>query len=223
MVSFCTCRMQVRTLERLLRPVRDRSDHMIRSHADMLAYREADRIALRRSGPLNVFHDEVWLFQRLLRRVEYLLNCKSRTHPWWIVVRKVYGYRLHRQAVRCGFEIPPNTCGPGLSIAHRGTIVVHPDARIGSNCRLHVDVVIGTRPGPPPEEVPRIGDNCYIGPGAKIFGGIVLGDNLVVGANSVVNSSFPDGHMTIAGAPARKVSDTPSDAYIIATRTAQGA
>ena len=192
---------------------------MIRSHADMLAYREADRAQLRREGRFNPLYDEVWLFQRLLRRVEYLINCRPRWNPLWTLMRKYYSYRLHRQGVRCGFEIPPNTCGPGLSIAHRGTIVIHPDARIGRNCRIHVDVVIGTRPGPPPEPVPVIGDNCYIGPGAKIFGGVVLGNNLVVGANSVVNRSFPEGHMTIAGAPAHKVSDTPSDEYLIATRS----
>lgn len=196
---------------------------MINSYADMLAYREADRRELRRTAPFNPLYDEVWAFQRLLRRVEYLINCTSPSNPFALLQRKFYAYRLHRQAVRCGFEIPPNTCGPGLSIAHRGTIIIHPDARIGRNCRLHVDVVIGTRPGPPPEQVPVIGDNCYIGPGAKIFGAIILGDNLVVGANSVVNRSFPEGHITIAGAPASKVSDTPSDEFLIATRSSQNA
>jgi serine O-acetyltransferase len=159
----------------------------------------------------------VWRFQRLLRKVEYLLNTMDQRGPWGRLRHKLLSYALHRRSVRCGFEIPPNTCGPGLSIAHRGTIIIHPEARLGRNCRLHVDVVIGTRPGPE-ERVPVIGDNCYIGPGAKIFGDIVLGNNMVVGANSVVNRSFPEGHMTIAGAPAQKVSGTASDEYIIATR-----
>lgn len=192
---------------------------MIRSRADLAAYLEADRIALRRSTARPFLYDEVWRFQRLLRRLEYLVNTRAHAGPLHVIRLKFTSFLFHRQSVRCGFEIPPNTFGPGLSIAHRGTIIVHPDARVGANCRLHVDVVIGTRPGPPPEPVPQVGDNCYIGPGAKIFGDIVLGDNLVVGANAVVNTSFPGGHMTIAGAPARKVSDTPSNEYIIATRT----
>jgi serine O-acetyltransferase len=192
---------------------------MIRSRADLAAYLEADRIALRRSTARPFLYDEVWRFQRLLRRLEYLVNTRAHAGPLHVISLKFTSFLFHRQSVRCGFEIPPNTFGPGLSIAHRGTIIVHPDARVGANCRLHVDVVIGTRPGPPPEPVPQVGDNCYIGPGAKIFGDIVLGDNLVVGANAVVNTSFPGGHMTIAGAPARKVSDTPSNEYIIATRT----
>lgn len=186
---------------------------MIRNRADLHRYLEADRMNLRRSGTAPTRYDEVWKFQRFLRQVEFLHNTNGNA-----LLRKYWGWRLHRQSVRCGFEIPLNTFGPGLSIAHRGTIIVHPDARIGANCRIHVDVVIGTRPGPPPEPVPRIGDNCYIGPGAKIFGDVVLGDNLVVGANAVVNHSFPEGRMTIAGAPARKINDTPSDEYIIATR-----
>ncbi len=192
---------------------------MIRSRADLAAYLEADRIALRRSTARPFLYDEVWRFQRLLRRLEYLVNTRAHAGPLHVIRLKFTSFLFHRQSLRCGFEIPPNTFGPGLSIAHRGTIIVHPDARVGANCRLHVDVVIGTRPGPPPEPVPQVGDNCYIGPGAKIFGDIVLGDNLVVGANAVVNTSFPGGHMTIAGAPARKVSDTPSNEYIIATRT----
>lgn len=192
---------------------------MIRNRADLAAYLEADRIALRRSTARPFLYDEVWRFQRLLRRLEYLVNTRAHAGPLHVIRFKFTSFLFHRQSVRCGFEIPPNTFGPGLSIAHRGTIIVHPDARVGANCRLHVDVVIGTRPGPPPEPVPQVGDNCYIGPGAKIFGDIVLGDNLVVGANAVVNTSFPGGHMTIAGAPARKVSDTPSNEYIIATRT----
>ena len=191
---------------------------MIRSRSDMDVYREADRIALRRVESINLAYDEVWIFQRLLRRVEYLMNCRKGKDMIGSVLYKFYSLRFHRQSVRCGFDIPPNTFGPGLSIAHRGTIVVHPDARIGSNCRIHVDVVIGTRPGPV-DVVPTIGDNCYIGPGAKLFGDIVIGPNVAIGANAVVNTSFPEGYMTIAGAPARKVSDTPSTEFIIATRT----
>ena len=190
---------------------------MIRSYADMLAYREADRQQLGRTHRFNAVYDEVWLFQRLLRRVEYYLNCGSKKNPFSVIIQKYYSYRLHCQAVRCGFDIPPNTFGPGLSIAHRGTIVVHSEARIGANCRLHVGVVIGTRPGPL-DQVPVIGNNCYIGPGAKIFGDIVIGDNTAIGANAVVNRSFPEGHCTIAGMPALKVSATTSAEYIIATR-----
>lgn len=191
---------------------------MIRSKADFLAHLEADRIALRREKSIHMLYDEVWKFQRLLRRMEYMMNCRRDRGILGRIAYKYWSLRFHYQSVRCGFDIPPNVFGPGLSIAHRGTIVVHPDALIGANCRIHVDVVIGTRPGPK-DLVPTLGDNVYIGPGAKIFGDIIIGENTAIGANSVVNHSFPEGNCTIAGAPARKISDTGSREYIIATRS----
>lgn len=54
------------------------------------------------------------------------------------------------------------------------------------------------------EGYPVIGDNCYIGTGAKIFGNITIGDNVKIGANAVVNKSFGS-NVTIAGIPARVV------------------
>lgn len=47
-----------------------------------------------------------------------------------------------------------------------------------------------------------IGDNCIIYPGAKIFGEIKIGNNCVIGANAVVNKSFPDNSI-IGGIPGK--------------------
>lgn len=49
-----------------------------------------------------------------------------------------------------------------------------------------------------------IGDNCWIGSDATIIGGVTLGDNVVVGAGSVVTKSFGD-NVVIAGNPARVI------------------
>ena len=50
----------------------------------------------------------------------------------------------------------------------------------------------------------RIGAHSFIGYRACVLPGVTLGMHCVVGANSVVTRSFPDGSM-IAGAPARLV------------------
>ena len=51
-----------------------------------------------------------------------------------------------------------------------------------------------------------IGDNCWIGTGATIVGGVVLGNNVVVAAGAVVTKSFPD-NVLLAGVPARVVKE----------------
>ncbi|OZF55520.1 hypothetical protein CH292_05955 [Rhodococcus sp. 14-2470-1a] len=142
---------------------------------------------------------EIWEYQVRLRRVEYILNCNRST-----VRLLIAKYRLRSAGIRLGFSIPPNTFGPGLSIAHRGDIIVNSHARIGSNCRVHAGVNIGTAAGEA-DATPVIGNNCYLGPGAKLFGRITIGEATAVGANAVVNRSFPDGGCTLGGVPARVI------------------
>ena len=177
---------------------------MIESYSDYQRYLESDRVALGRThqyGFMDWLMDDIWTFQRLLRKVEYYHNCmKSR---WAGIVRRFLYYRSHKMAVKLSFSIPINVFGEGLSIAHYGPIIVNAKARIGKNCRIHVGVNIGE--GGVDACAPQIGDNCYLGPGAKLFGGIVLGDNVKVGANAVVNKSFPTGNCTLVGVPAHKV------------------
>ncbi|MCG3654161.1 acyltransferase [Aliarcobacter butzleri] len=49
----------------------------------------------------------------------------------------------------------------------------------------------------------KIGKNCWIGTNSTILPGIELGDRTIVGANTVVTKSFPDGNVIIAGTPAK--------------------
>lgn len=93
-----------------------------------------------------------------------------------------------------------------MRINHYGLIVVNPEARVGKFCDIHQGVNIGQNVEP--GSVPIIGDNCYIGPGVKLFGRIHIGNSIVIGANSVVNKSFEENDITIAGIPAKKVKDS---------------
>jgi serine O-acetyltransferase len=121
---------------------------------------------------------------------------------------------LHRKSLHLSYSIPINVFGPGLCIAHRGTIVVNKDARVGENCRIHACTNIGTGRGSR-LQAPKIGNNVYIGPGAKIFGNVEIADNIAIGANSVVNKSFYEKGISIAGAPARKINNKGSDGMVI--------
>ena len=108
------------------------------------------------------------------------------------------------------FQFPKNVFGPGLSIAHRGTIVVMGSTKVGTNCRIHTCVNIVVKAGTL-SLAPQIGDNVYIGPGAKLFGDIKIADSIAIGANAVVNKSFLEPGITIAGVPAKKISDKGSE------------
>ena len=105
-------------------------------------YLRQDQIALGRQQDKrpSVFGDEIWKLERLLRQVEYDCNCRRGLSA--AVIGRYHKFRFHRLSVRLGMTIPINAFGPGLSIPHYGTIVVHGNARIGKNCRLQEGVTI---------------------------------------------------------------------------------
>jgi serine O-acetyltransferase len=119
---------------------------------------------------------------------------------------------FHKYSVKLGFSIPLNVFGPGLSIAHYGTIVVSDAAKVGKNCRIHEGVNIGATNGS--FKAPEIGDNVFIGTGAKIIGDITIADDVAIGANAVVVKSILEKGVTYGGVPAKKISANNSHANL---------
>jgi serine O-acetyltransferase len=110
-----------------------------------------------------------------------------------------------------GVEIQPGAVvGPGLVINHFGPLVVHHDVVIGSNCNLAHSVTIGVGGRGDHRGCPVIGDRVWIGPQCVIFGPITIGDDVAVGAGSIVTRSVPD-HAVVAGNPATVISYDGSD------------
>jgi serine O-acetyltransferase len=190
---------------------------LIESRDDYEFYLEADRIALLspvacalyKRPPLRFsLACEIWKFQRLLRKVEFLHNCGKGQ------LSRISYFRAWRNfeksSMKLGFTIPPNVFGPGLSIVHRGTIVVNSDSKVGENCRLYHCVTIGSG-REMPNDSPSIGNNVFVGTGVVIVGPITIADGIVIGANSYVNKSFTEPNITIAGCPAKKVSNRSSE------------
>jgi serine O-acetyltransferase len=137
------------------------------------------------------------------------VNCKK--NKFIILLVKLYFHRLSR---KLSFTIPINVLGPGLSIAHYGTIIINGKTRIGANCRIHACTNIGTSAGSS-GNAPVIGDNCYIAPGVKMFGNIIIGNNVAIGANAVVNKSFQLNDITLGGVPAKVISKKSSAGLIL--------
>ena len=123
-----------------------------------------------------------------------------------------YKYRLNQLGEKLTIKFEPNVFGPGLSIAHYGTIIINPNAHVGNNCRIHEGVTIGATNGS--SNAPRIGDNCFIGSGAKIIGDITIGNNVAIGAGAVVVNDVGD-NVTIGGVPAKVISENDSSSNII--------
>ncbi len=87
-----------------------------------------------------------------------------------------------------GFDVSPEaTIGPGLYVdPHPGGVVVHREAGLGKNCNLHHGVTIGRKHRGPRAGAPQVGNNVWIGPGAKLVGAITVGNDAVIGPNCVV-------------------------------------
>ena len=95
--------------------------------------------------------------------------------------------------------------GSGLRIGHTVGIVIGPDATIGSNCLIQSGVVIGAKSYNQGGGKIEIGNNCYIGAGAKIIGiDIKVGDNVTIGANAVVVKNTSN-NCTLVGVPAKEI------------------
>ena len=84
--------------------------------------------------------------------------------------------------------------GYGLYIGHGGPVIINPTAVIGNNCNLSQFVTIGAIDG----NAAEIGDNVYIGPNCCLIEHVRIGDNVTIGAGSVVTHDIPD-NATAAG------------------------
>jgi serine O-acetyltransferase len=107
------------------------------------------------------------------------------------VVRTVYHVSLPRQAV----------IGPGFCMHHPQNIIVPGDAIIGRDVTIYQEVTIGRGPTP---GVPTIGNEVIIYAGAKVLGGITVGDECEIGANVVVTRNFP-ARSVVSVPPARAI------------------
>ncbi|EHG98432.1 serine O-acetyltransferase [Paraprevotella clara] len=85
----------------------------------------------------------------------------------------------------------------GLIIQHGFSTIINAK-KIGKNCHIYQQVTIGFNG----TESPIIGDNVRICCGAKVIGGIHVGNNVVIGANAVVCKDIPD-NVVVAGVPAK--------------------
>jgi serine O-acetyltransferase len=90
--------------------------------------------------------------------------------------------------------------GPGFVLIHSNGVVINTGVRGGQNIVIEHQVTIGAEK----QQAPVLGDDIFIGAGAKILGGVHIGNNVKIGANAVVTKDLPDG-ATAVGIPARVI------------------
>jgi serine O-acetyltransferase len=123
-------------------------------------------------------------------------------------------------SVVTGADIPLNArIGGGLLLPHPNGVVIHPDAVIGPNCLLFQQVTIGQADAT--GAVPLLGGHVDVGAGAKLLGGITVGDDARIGSNAVVLGDVPSG-ATAGGIPARILRAAPTACASSACATANG-
>lgn len=137
---------------------------------------------------------------------KYLLACirdyqRHRAEPHFASpLLKRWAVLRHRfWSAVSGADIPLNCqIGGGLLLPHPNGVVIHPDAVIGPNCLIFQQVTIGTRGG---AVAPKLAGHVDVGAGAKVLGGITVGDHARIGANAVVMCDVP-AHCLAVGNPA---------------------
>ena len=90
--------------------------------------------------------------------------------------------------------------GPGFVLIHSYGVVINSSVKGGEHIKLEHLVTIGAET----HESPVLGDHVFVGAGARIIGGVKIGDGAKIGANAVVNKDVPEG-ATAVGVPARVV------------------
>lgn len=144
------------------------------------------------------------------RFCQYLNSKPLKAFGLYYLIKFIY----LRVGIRYGMDIAASTkIGRGFYIGHFGAIVINPGTVIGDNCNLSHEVTIGQMNRGPKAGCPTIGNNVFIGPGAKIMGKIKIGDNAAIGANAVVVDDVPENGVAV-GIPARIISLEGSAGYI---------
>ena len=123
-------------------------------------------------------------------------------------------FMLYHLTYKLGISISPLTeIGSGFYIGHFGGIVINEKSVIGKNCNISQGVTLGQANRGKNKGYPTLGDNIYIGPGAKIVGAVTIGNNVAIGANCVVTRDIPD-NSVVVGIPGKVISQRGSTGYV---------
>lgn len=169
-------------------------------------------------------NEKSWIFMLLAHQGLWAL-AEYRFHRW---VDTGVNIPIVRQTLRflcffwhkiiqiiTGIDLPHKAdIGKGLYINHFGGIIINPEVIIGKFCNLSPDITIGFGGRDEKQGCPTLGDRVFIGPGARLFGAITIGNDVAIGANAVVTKDLPDNAVAV-GIPAKIISYKGSNDFIV--------
>lgn len=145
-----------------------------------------------------------------MRTSKYLKSRPLYFRPVYYIARII----LEHYEFKYGISIPCLTeIGSGFYIGHFGGIVINVATVIGKNCYVGQGVTLGQVNRGERKGNPTVGDNVYIGAGAKVIGNIKIGNHVAIGANAVVTKDVPD-FAVVVGIPAKIISYNGSEDYV---------
>jgi serine O-acetyltransferase len=117
----------------------------------------------------------------------------------------VYRWMYRKCRNHYGIEVPYSAkIGRRVVFEHQHGIVIHGNSEIGDDSILRQGCTLGNKSLDRPHDAPKLGRRVNVGAGAKILGAVTIGDDAVIGANSVVLKNVPAG-MIAVGLPAMNI------------------
>ncbi len=166
------------------------------------------------------------MFDNLRADTRKLKLIKSKPFPWYVLesllfengYQAVVLYRLSSWFKRNGIPFfgpllarlslfltgvdvsPAAQIGPGLMIVHGVGLVIGASTQIGADAMLLQQVTLGASKYERRSQMPRLGDGVFVAAGARLIGDIEIGDNVFVGANTVVTQDVPSDSRVVSTA-----------------------
>ena len=152
---------------------------------------------------LKTLYEEEALIYLICYRIEHRIN-QMKISFLKFIYKILFSYTIYKIiSIVLGIKIDDKAdIGKGFYIGHYGQIFIG-KVIIGDNCNISQGVTIGYGGVDTLfQGLPEIGNNVFIGPGAKIFGGIKIGNNVCIGANTVVTKTIKNNSIVL-GNPGR--------------------
>ena len=154
---------------------------------------------IKEKDPAITCNLEVFLYPSFKALIYYIIS-----HFLYRKIHFLLARFISEKAKRkTGIEIHPGAqIGKGLFIDHGTGVVIGETAIIGDNVTMFHGVTLGGTGKEKGKRHPTIGNNVFIGSGAKILGNITIGNNVKIGANAVVLKDVPS-NVTVVGVPGK--------------------